>query len=57
MYKIFMSDFFWKSRLEIKRREDIVAWVNSLPENNRKMIDELMYDTRQSQSWIDNSDT
>jgi len=51
-YKIGMTGFAsFYSQLTQPRKAELVAWVNSLPENERKMIYDLQQDARAEDYW------
>ncbi len=41
-----IHSFFWDTRLSEKRRQQIVDWANSLDENERVMLQDMLDDAR-----------
>lgn len=39
-----VTEFWWCSDLSDRRKSEIVEWVNSLPKDKQKMIEELRRD-------------
>lgn len=40
-----LNEFYWRSDLSEERKKEIVEWVNSLPKDKQKMIEELRRDS------------
>ena len=45
--------FFWKSSLTQERMRQIDQWIGSLTKEQRKMLDDLLSDTRDDARWED----
>lgn len=43
--------FFWKTQLSDERMAEIAEWLHGLPENERKMVDDLLWDKREETAW------
>jgi hypothetical protein len=43
--------FFWKSQLTKERKQEISDWIGSLTKAQRKMLDDLLRDTREEARW------
>lgn len=40
------SSFFWNSSLSDERKDEIIAWLQTLDDNQKQMIEELLQDAR-----------
>jgi hypothetical protein len=47
----YLTSFFWRSKLSMERKEKIVAWVNSLDDDARSMLNDIIDDTSESTQW------
>lgn len=42
----FRSSFFWNSKLSDERKDEIIAWVASLSDEDADKLEDLLQDTR-----------
>ncbi len=54
---IFRSSFYWDSNLTTERKDEIIAWVKSLSNNNADKLKDLLCDVREDQQWTDESNS
>lgn len=48
--------FFWDSKLPKERQLEINMWIESLTEEQRKMLDDLMRDVREEEQFNSEED-
>ncbi len=49
-----LNEFFFISDLSAERKQQIVDWVNSLPEDNQNMISEMRTDASEEAVYFEN---
>ena len=49
-----IHDFFFISDLSEERKQQILNWVHSLPEDNRRMVEELRHDATEEAVYFEN---
>ncbi len=48
-----VNDFFFITDIPTERKQQIVDWVNSLPEDNRRMVEEMRSDAAEEAAYFE----